>query len=255
MADSVPDSLTRAWAAGLYDCEGSCSAYLPKKRLTYRRQMAVSQGGQASELPEVLTRFRAAVLGIGNITGPYRGYLYYWKTSRKEALDQVAALLWPYLGAEKRSQFEAASSLAKRPVTLIWDGCMVPRDIEVAWAAGFFDGEGTVSVGTDPRTGRYSAINMEIPQSSAAGLPDVLVRFHRIVGVGNVTGPHEPRSPWSRLPQYRWRSGALDDVEHVAALLWTRLGPTKRKQLDTSIRLRRAGKPPRVGNRDNSNYV
>lgn len=243
MAGSVPDSLTVAWAAGLYDGEGSCSAYLPKKRRTYRRQMAVSQGGQPAELPEVLTRFRAAVLGIGHITGPYRGYLYYWKTSRKEALDQIAALLWPYLGAEKRSQFEAASSLAKRPLTLVWDSPVAGRDIEVAWAAGFFEGEGTVGVGTDPRTGRCRAINMEIPQSSAAGLPDVLLRFHRIVGVGNVTGPHEPRSPWSRLPQYRWRSGALEDVEYVAALLWSRLGPTRRKQFETSIHLRRTGKP------------
>jgi hypothetical protein len=89
MAEAAPERQVLAWAAGLYDGEGSCSAYLPKDRRTYRRQMAVSQGGVPGQLPEVLTRFRAAVLGVGNITGPYRGYLYYWKTSRKDALAFV----------------------------------------------------------------------------------------------------------------------------------------------------------------------
>jgi hypothetical protein len=203
--------------------------------------MAVSQGGVPGQLPEVLTRFRAAVLGVGNITGPYRGYLYYWQTSRKDALDQIAALLWPYLGAEKRLQYEAASSLARRSHPLAIEPSSESREIQLAWAAGFFDGEGTVAADKDPHTGRYRAINMEIPQSSAEGIPDVLLRFCQIVGVGNILGPYEPRSPWSRLPQYRWRSGAREDVEMVATLLSPWLGPVKRTQFETAIRLRRTG--------------
>ncbi len=241
MAQKSRDPQVLAWAAGLYDGEGSCSAYLPRERRTYRRQMAVSQAGDPGQLPEVLTRFRAAVLGFGNITGPYRGYLYYWKTSRKDALDQIAALLWPYLGAEKRHQFEAASSLARRSHALTHDPFIGPREIELAWAAGFFDGEGTVAAEKDPATGRYLGINTEIPQSSADGIPDVLSRFREIVGVGNILGPYEPRSLWSRLPQYRWRSGALEDVETVADLLDPWLGPVKRTQFEAAIRLRRTG--------------
>jgi hypothetical protein len=241
MAEGPPDRLRLAWAAGVYDGEGSCSAYLPKSRRTYRRQMAVSQGGEPGQAPEVLTRFRAAVLDVGNITGPYRGYLYYWKTTRKDALDQIAALLWPYLSEEKRLQFEAASSLAGRRGPFAVDRLTEPREIEVAWAAGFFDGEGTVAADKDPRTGRYRAINMEIPQSSIGGTPEVLLRFRRIVGVGNISGPYEPRSPWSRLPAYRWRSGALEDVESVAAVLFPWLGPVKRAQFENAIRLRRTG--------------
>src|SRR5256712_4396088 len=185
MTEGSPDRQVLAWAAGLYDGEGSCSAYLPKKRQTYRRQMAVSQGGEVGQLPEVLTRFKSAVLDIGNITGPYRGYLYYWKTSRKDALDQIAGLLWPYLGDAKRSQFEAARTLARRGPEPANDPLRETPEIRLAWAAGFFDGEGTVRADDDPPNGRYPGINMEIPQSRPGGGPDGLVPFPQIVCVGN----------------------------------------------------------------------
>jgi hypothetical protein len=63
-----------AWAAGLYDGEGSASMFMPQRRKTARRQMQVSQGGSVDSPPEVLLRFRD-VVGFGNITGPYRNYL------------------------------------------------------------------------------------------------------------------------------------------------------------------------------------
>lgn len=107
-----------AWAAGLYDGEGSCSAYLPRRRKTYRRQMAVSQGGDPSRPPLVLIGFQSAVGGVGNLTGPYRGYLFYWKTTRIGTIDNVATTLWPFLGQEKREQFLVASRLGRRELSL-----------------------------------------------------------------------------------------------------------------------------------------
>src|SRR5438477_4575922 len=137
-----------AWAAGLYEGEGSCSAYLPRRRKTYRRQMAVSQGGDPGKPPLVLLGFRSAFNGFGNITGPYRDYLFYWKSTRIEVIEKIAATLWPFLGHEKREQYLHASDLVGRPCTL---ELTAPRihsdDTERAWAAGFFDGEGTVGVG------------------------------------------------------------------------------------------------------------
>ena len=64
-----------AWAAGLFDGEGSTSTYVPKGKTYPRRQMAVSQGGLPAQVPAVLTRFKG-IVGVGNITGPYEG-LYY----------------------------------------------------------------------------------------------------------------------------------------------------------------------------------
>ena len=72
----IPHDKLIAWAAGLHDGEGSASTYLPRNRLTRRRQMQVSQGGIPGQLPHVLVRFQTAVGGGGSITGPYRGYLY-----------------------------------------------------------------------------------------------------------------------------------------------------------------------------------
>ena len=62
-----------------------------------------------------------------------------------------------------------------------------------------------------------------------------------IVGVGNISGPHDPRSPWSRLPQFRWQSGGLENAEAVAALIWPWLGSVKRAQFENAMRLRRTG--------------
>src|SRR5690349_21116993 len=102
-----------AWAAGLYDGEGSASMYMPRRRKTARRQMQVSQGGVVGALPEVLVRFHD-IVGEGNVTGPYRGYLFYWKTTRKDAIDAIGASLWPFLSTEKRRQFETMTRAAGR---------------------------------------------------------------------------------------------------------------------------------------------
>src|SRR5438477_4256644 len=223
-----------AWAAGLYDGEGSCSAYLPRRRKTYRRQMAVSQGGDPGKPPIVLLGFRGAVGGVGNITGPYRGYLFYWKTTQIGAIDNIGALLWPFLTQEKREQFLVASRLSGRAPYL---DLVAPRphadDTEHAWAAGFFDGEGSVGVGG----GSYRQPSMEIPQSSAQGIPDSLLHFQKVVGVGSITGPHPPRNPWARPPSYRWELGGHRTVETVAGLLWPWLGSVKRSQIEWAISL------------------
>jgi len=228
-----------AWAAGLYDGEGSCSAYLPKRRKTYRRQMAVSQGGDPGKPPLVLLGFRNAVGGVGNITGPYRGYLFYWKTTRIQVIDAIATALWPFLGQEKREQFLVVSGLAGKllPLDLI-----APRsqsdETERAWAAGFFDREGSVGVGGDNFLRRaYRQPSMEIPQSSAQGIPDSLQHFQTVVGVGSITGPHPPRNPWARLPSYRWEVGGHRKVEAVAGLLWPWLGCVKRSQIEWALSL------------------
>src|SRR6266511_2937295 len=104
-----------AWAAGIFDCEGSTSTYVPKGSNKPRRQMAVRQGGLTGQVPMLLTRFKG-IVGVGNVTGPYRNGLYYWKTAKPEAIDAVGATLWPSLSGEKRRQFGAAAICMKRPV-------------------------------------------------------------------------------------------------------------------------------------------
>jgi hypothetical protein len=78
---------------------------------------------------------------------------------------------------------------------------------------------------------------MEIPQSSAQGVPDSLVHFQNVVGVGSITGPHSPRNPWARLPSYRWELGGHRKVEVVAGVLWPWLGCVKRSQIEWALSL------------------
>ena len=59
-----------------------------------------------------------------------------------------------------------------------------PEDI--AWAAGLFEGEGCVTISTvDGRKYLLASVSMH-PRDR-----DVLERFHRIVGVGTLCGPHK----------------------------------------------------------------
>ena len=229
---SSPEYL--AWAAGLYDGEGSSSMYVPKDRRTARRQMQISQAGDVA--PEVLIRFRD-IVAEGNVTGPYRGYLFYWKTTRKDAIDEIALSLWPYLSSEKRLQFEAMTLAAGRRLPRLPDPSRLVRT-ELAWAAGLFDGEGCASVaGAAAR--RY--VQLEIPQSSVGGVPETLERFRAAVGAGWLRGPYPPRSPWSRLPQYRWTLGARAEVGQVLSLMWPHLSAVKRDQVARCMSL--VGRP------------
>jgi hypothetical protein len=232
-----------AWAAGLYEGEGSCSAYLPKGRKTYRRQMAVSQGGDPGKPPLVLLGFRSAVVGAGNITGPYRDYLFYWKTTQISVIENIATSLWPFLSHEKRDQYLRASQMIGRPSSL---ELATPRsesvETESAWAAGFFDGEGTAGVAGSSHGGHgYRQPSMEIPQSSNRGIPDSLLRFQLAVGAGSITGPHPPRNPWARIPSYRWELGGHRKVETVAGILWPWLGSVKRSQIEWALSIVHAG--------------
>ena len=158
-----------AWAAGIFDGEGSSSTYLTKPNKIPRRQMAVSQGGLPGHTPAVLLRFKE-IVRVGSITGPYDG-LYYWKITTKGDVDAVGALLWQYLSREKRQQFAAAATRMQRPVPGPLDDS-AGRDSEAAWAAGLFDGEGTFGAYAKPHMpSSWRGAQMSVPQASATNVP------------------------------------------------------------------------------------
>lgn len=214
-----------AWAAGLFDGEGSSSMYLPKKRKTARRQIQVSQASDMGH-PVVLDEFRE-IVGVGNVTGPYRDSLYYWKTTRKDAIDQVALTLWPYLSLMKRDQFSAMTVKAGRELPTLPESVRAASS-EIAWAAGLFDGEGSAWLVKDPERPEWRSVALEVPQSSADGVPDVLLRFQLAVGAGAISGPRKQSNPWSRLPQYRWQLSGRHNVSAVVRTLWPHLRPVNR---------------------------
>lgn len=89
-----------AWAAGYFDGEGHVSAAVTPKR----RGLVVVVAN--SHYPG-LYRFQRAVLGLGAIY-PARGTnvpTWQWRVSSLENVQAVMAMLWPFLGEEKRMKF------------------------------------------------------------------------------------------------------------------------------------------------------
>lgn len=223
----VPEIL--AWAAGFYDGEGSSSMYMPRNRRTARRQIQVSQAGHGGIAPPALVQFRE-IVGEGNVTGPYRGSLYYWKTTRNDAIDLVARGLWPYLSAAKREQFSSMTERARRNLVDFPAHVRMDRT-ERAWAAGLFDGEGSLWISRNSRYPMWRGLAMDLPQSSDTGVPDTLQRFFAVVGAGSISGPRKQRNRWSRLPQYRWRLSGRHQVSAAIRCLWPFLATVNRGRI------------------------
>jgi len=155
-------------------------------------------------------------------------------------------MLSPNLSAEKRAQFERAFRGSSRYDSFAAMRATVgphSRHSELAWAAGFFAGEGSVLLSHDAS----HAPRLEVPQAAVDGGPSsALVRFHSAVGgLGRITGPRTLHNEWSRLPQYRWQAASFEQVQAVIALLWRWMDDGRRSRaamgLSAYDRRRRAG--------------
>jgi hypothetical protein len=84
---------------------------------------------------------------------------------------------------------------------------------------------------------------MSIAQAATVSVPPTLTRVRMALGVGSVYGPRTVKSPWSKLPQYVWRTNAFEEVQFVTAVLWRWLGPIKRAQArEALLRYRMLGR-------------
>lgn len=87
--------------------------------------------------------------------------------------------------------------------------------IEIAWAAGFFDGEGSVYA-----TGKY--LVLAITQADRRPLE----RFRAAVSLGTVGGPYR----LEKSPYFTYRAGVYE-VQPVIEKLWPLLSEPKREQI------------------------
>jgi hypothetical protein len=236
-----------AWAAGLFEGEGTVCGYVPRHRRAKTVQVTVYQGAQDGP-PRLLDRFRDTV-GCGEIMGPYRGRLYHWTTKRIASVEATCSALWPDLSPERQAQFiRAFSGSARwerfcRDITETSTPPPHTRRRELAWAAGFFDAEGSVMTSAYPR--------LELAQASETGAPhSSLLRFHQaVLCLGRVTGPRSLNNAWSRLPQFRWEASSFEAVQAVLALLWNDLGPGKRADARRAFAARSVGRAVSRGSR------
>lgn len=99
-------------------------------------------------------------------------------------------------------------------------------EIEAAWAAGFYDGEGCCKSSKSRGYGGQSYINLAL--SITQYHSEVLERFCKAVGVGRVYGPYD-------LPNGKqsWGWGASGPKAELAiAVIWPNLGTAKREQIN-----------------------
>ena len=208
-----------AWAAGFFDGEGWAAA---KERGVQAR---INQAGHDG-VPEVLVKFRR-IVGVGRLKGPVleegKQPLYYWEATSRPDLARVAELIGPWLCPVKRAELESALGRALAPV--VWPGSMSQ---ELAWAGGFFDGEGSTFLAKHRTHTNHFVPVLYVPQSAEIGTAPELLRLRAAVAVGTISGIRRPHAPGR--PYRRWRVFAVAQVQLALHLLWPFLGEVKRQQ-------------------------
>jgi hypothetical protein len=107
----------RAWAAGLYDGEGSTYLTNHRTHAGYRNAEARVTQSAPGATPEVLSRFQE-IVGCGRIYGPYvqdvaHQLVFRWNASAFGDIDAMLTLIWPWLGAVKRAQATAVRDVMR----------------------------------------------------------------------------------------------------------------------------------------------
>lgn len=233
-----------AWAAGFFDGEGWANAV--KNRNRWQPHAQINQSSRTG-VPNVLLRFRTAV-GVGRVRGPKleegREPLYSWVASRRGDVARVYELLVPWLGEVKRAEFYAALGLHGDAADA---GHQCSELEEIGWAAGVFDGEGSVYLAKHQSHAGYFTLEAAVTQSGIEGVPELLARFCRIARVGCIYGPFAPHSEKWR-PVYRWKAFGIGQVAPLIERLRPWLGPIKRSQADDVFSVVRSQAPLRRGN-------
>ena len=101
-----------------------------------------------------------------------------------------------------------------------------PLDPELlAWAAGFFDGEGTSIAHAHSQT--YQ-LDVSVPQMGRDEIPRVLLKFkYAMLGVGAIYRQSDGLC--------QWRAGGRVTAEMTLALMWPWLGQVKKEQARAAI--------------------
>lgn len=108
---------------------------------------------------------------------------------------------------------------------------------DLAWAAGFFDGEGHTRA--SEREGRKAgSLSMIVPQNDKR----VLERFQAaLLGMGTITGPHA--RPEKKNEFYVWVLTSAHKCQAAIAMLWEFLDTIKREQAAQALAVCAWGPP------------
>lgn len=105
---------------------------------------------------------------------------------------------------------------------------------QLAWAAGFFDGEGYTGFSKrrngDGTARTWRRIDLQVNQTSR----EVLDRFRLAVGMGRVNGPYNYVGS-NKSDHWQFAASGFHQVQAVIARLWPFLTSTKRDQARNAL--------------------
>lgn len=223
------DRTELAWAAGFWDGEGSAYLSGSSDRVTKQPHARINQSSTTG-VPEVLVRFRS-VVGFGKVQGPDlkdgREPLYRWEISKRAEIEELLEVLLPFLGGVKLAQLESVLAI-RRDERVSWD--RLGREDQCAWAAGLWDGEGSVCLLKHRSHAGHVVPEAAVTQSSDDGLPEVLRRISSVGPSGFFYGPYRQKEPWA--PVYRWKLFRLAEIRGLVDLLRPWLSSIKLEQAE-----------------------
>lgn len=207
--------------SGFFDGEGWAA-----KKKTRGVQARINQAGPTG-MPAVLLKFQRCV-GVGRLKGPHRAEgrqdLYWWEATSRPDVARVAELVGPWLCPVKRAAFERALGRSLTPAN-----CSDTASEELAWAGGFFDGEGSTYLEKHRTHAGHFVPRLDVAQASEVGIAPELIRLRSALSnLGTISGVRLPKG--NGKPYRRWRVFTPANVQIGLHILWPFIGEVKRSQ-------------------------
>ena len=102
-----------AWAAGVFEGEGSFSTHNKNRPGAPRPVRDRGMNAKVKMADEDVIRQFYAVVGVGSVTGPYpcdgagSKLLWVWQVGSFEGVQHVMTVLWPWLKQRRRAKIKA----------------------------------------------------------------------------------------------------------------------------------------------------
>jgi hypothetical protein len=104
---------------------------------------------------------------------------------------------------------------------------------QMAWAAGLFEGEGTVRAVSNQKH-PYASIRLQLRMTDE----DVVKRFAEVVGCLRVNGPYTNRDgSLGNKPMWYWQTSRQDEVKRILIDFWPYLGKRRQAQAQEALGL------------------
>lgn len=109
------------------------------------------------------------------------------------------------------------------------------RTVDIAWAAGLFEGEGCIS------HSRHGTPTVSLCMTDE----DVVKRFAKVVGFGSLRGPEYPSGNLGQRSRFWWHGNGYQQAQATIALFWGWLGERRRQK---AVEILMEAQNGRIGN-------